>query len=171
MPPVGSSSGIEIVRGKNLQKAFIKAPKFLDLAATSAMKQSVKLIEYEVFKRTPSGATGNLRGSLFSALRGFPTPWTLGVVAFGATYGRWVEFGRKPGKMPPWRPGTALAYWSLRKLGDERLAYPIARAIARRGTKEQKMMRGAWRANEQGVIRIWQKVAPHVAKHIAGRVV
>ena len=162
--------GVEIVRGKNLQKVFAQVPKFIDTAATSAMTQSIKLIEYEVFKRTPSGATGNLRGSLFSALRGFPTPWTLGVVAFGANYGRWVEFGRKPGKMPPWRPGTPLSYWALRKLGDERLAYPVARVIARKGTKEQRMMRGAWKANEQRVIGIWKNVAPQLAKNIAANV-
>lgn len=48
-----------------------------------------------------------------------------------------VERGRRPGKMPPVR---ALEPWAQRKLGDRRLAWPVARAIGRRGLRPRPVL-------------------------------
>jgi hypothetical protein len=53
-----------------------------------------------------------------------------------------VEFGRRPGKLPPWSEGSPLHKWVEQKLGvpGERslsVSFLIARAIARRGTSGQ----------------------------------
>lgn len=52
----------------------------------------------------------------------------------GVTYGRVVEEGRGPGKMPPIEP---LRLWAARVIGDADAAYPIARKIANEGTDPQ----------------------------------
>lgn len=44
-----------------------------------------------------------------------------------------LEYGRKPGKMPP---VEALERWAEDRLGDANLAYLVARSIARKGTKK-----------------------------------
>jgi hypothetical protein len=49
----------------------------------------------------------------------------------------YVERGRRPGKPPP---STALEGWATRKLGDRRLAFPVARAIGRRGIKPTPLL-------------------------------
>lgn len=56
----------------------------------------------------------------------------VGVSEESAKYGYVQEYGRKPGKMPP---VGAIKRWARIKLGDEGLGYPIARSIARKGTK------------------------------------
>ena len=46
-----------------------------------------------------------------------------------------LETGRKPGKAPPYK---ALEMWAQRKLGDKKLAFVVARKIAREGTQKHK---------------------------------
>lgn len=47
-----------------------------------------------------------------------------------------METGRGPGKPPPVR---GLKRWAAIKLGDPKLAYAVAKSIARRGTKKFRM--------------------------------
>jgi len=51
-----------------------------------------------------------------------------------------MEYGRKPGKYPMknGRVVESLRRWTRVKLGDERLAYVVARAIAKRGTRKYR---------------------------------
>lgn len=53
----------------------------------------------------------------------------------GVSYGRFVEYGRGPGKAPPL---SAIAPWAARK-GIP--AFVLAKAIARRGTRARPYMR------------------------------
>lgn len=55
-----------------------------------------------------------------------------GEVAFTAPHSRYVLEGRRPGKMPPIK---VIRGWAARKGPGAEYAYPIARAIAKRGTK------------------------------------
>lgn len=50
------------------------------------------------------------------------------------------EFGTDPGHFPP---PDALRGWARRVLGDEDLAYPVARSIADTGLDEQRFLRDA----------------------------
>lgn len=45
------------------------------------------------------------------------------------------ETGRRPGAMPPM---NSLKRWARLKLGDENLAYAVAKTIAQRGTKKHR---------------------------------
>lgn len=56
------------------------------------------------------------------------------VTIYSAKYGEIaLETGRKPGKMPP---VDALKRWARFRLGNEDLAFPVAKKIASRGTQK-----------------------------------
>jgi len=79
----------------------------------------------------PVGVTGTLAQSIQ------PGPITItndnveGIVEANADYASFVEFGTAP----HFPPVDALKDWAAKFLGDEKLAFVVARAIARRGTK------------------------------------
>jgi len=61
-------------------------------------------------------------------------------------YARWVEFGRRPGRMPPI---TVMADWAYKKgiasaENTRAVGYLIARSIARKGTKAQPFLAPAF---------------------------
>lgn len=63
------------------------------------------------------------------------------VVSTGdADYAAAVEFGTSP----HWPNIEALKRWAYHKLGDEKLAYPVARRIAMAGTEERPYLRPAF---------------------------
>ncbi len=95
--------------------------------------------EREIRKRTPAGATGNLHSRILGEVRVSPQP----AVLWGtpAAYGPAVEEGRRPGRMPP---PEALVSWVEEVLNVPReksrgVAFVVARAIGRRGTKPRGM--------------------------------
>lgn len=57
-------------------------------------------------------------------------------VANEADHASFVERGRRRGRMPP---VAVISAWAARKLGDARLGWPIARAIARRGIRPTRI--------------------------------
>ena len=58
----------------------------------------------------------------------------VGQVGSGLIYAPVIEEGREAGWFPP---PDSLRAWARKKLGDERLAFVVARAIKRRGFKAQ----------------------------------
>lgn len=91
-----------------------------------------------VIQNTPVGATGHLRQSITHDISGS------GIAIVGRVYSTdvpikvaSVEEGRAPGRMPPMAP---IELWVRRKLGGDRnVAFLVARAIGRRGTKGAHM--------------------------------
>lgn len=76
--------------------------------------------------------SGTFVGSITTRIEGTPSGERyLGYVGPTAPYGQWVEFGRGPGRMPPI---DDIATWAAEKLGDESLAFVVARSIAAKGT-------------------------------------
>ncbi len=78
-----------------------------------------------------------LRNSIYRKLNRAQYTATVGATA---EYAAAVEYGRKPGKMPPIE---ALKKWARDVLGSEKLAYVVARAIGKKGTSPQPFMRPA----------------------------
>lgn len=79
-----------------------------------------------------------LRNSIYRKLNRSQYTVTVGATA---EYAAAVEFGRAPGKkMPPYK---ALMKWARDVLGSEALAFVVARAIGRKGTKPQPFLRPA----------------------------
>jgi hypothetical protein len=95
--------------------------------------------------RGVSAGGGGLRGSIFTELRGQPAR-RQAIVASSVFYAPVVEAGRRPGaRRPPLEP---IRLWVIRKLGISSLqarqvAFLVARAIGRRGTKGQHMFERA----------------------------
>lgn len=114
----------------------------------------------EVANAAPVGATGMLAHSITWEVRGsgwrsyalvFSTDEPMKVLA--------VEYGRRPGKFPPWREGSALALWVRRMLGrDERASFLVARAIARRGTRPRAFFERGAKQAEPMLVQVWSRL-------------
>lgn len=107
---------------------------------TAALDEAVMFLVREIKLRTPqgvSGAQGGLLGSIQSDVEGRGSPLARGVIASNSQYGLVVEKGRRAGAAMP--PREALVEWIAQKFGvDEdqarKLSWPVARAIAKKGT-------------------------------------
>jgi hypothetical protein len=100
------------------------------------MRRSVDILEAAIVGYWPVGASG-LSGQGWSAAVERGIAAVRGVVSNPIDYALFVDQGRAPGKQPPIAP---IELWVRRVLGigaDEsrRVAFLVARAIGRRGTK------------------------------------
>jgi len=97
------------------------------LAMTVIAEQGRKVLQDQAEKIS---TTGQLHASITSRVRESEIElWALGYAEIA------LEEGRKPGKMPP---PQALKRWARLKLGDERLAFAVARAIEKKGTRKHR---------------------------------
>lgn len=75
----------------------------------------------------------------------------VGTVGTNVEYAEAVEFGSEP----HFPPIASLKGWANRVLGDEDAAYPVAKAIAKNGTKPQPFMSPAF----ERVVEVRETVA------------
>lgn len=124
-----------------------------------------------VVSETPRGATGDLRGSVVTELRGQPAR-RVGVVTSSKFHAPIVERGRQPGRRPP---TEALVLWVVRKLGirDRReargVAFVIARKIGQRGTSAAEMFQKAAQRLAPIAAARWQALGARIAQQLGGR--
>ena len=123
----------------------------------AAMHEALLYLEREVKERTPIGATGILRGSIFSELRGQPINLH-GVVASPQEYAAPVEHGTAP----HWPPQGPIRLWVKRKLNVSDkdvngVAFLIARKISQKGTKGAHMFENALKDGHNTVTNIFQR--------------
>ena len=142
--------------------------------AREAMDDAAGMLGREARRRTPSGATGALRGSVFTEVRGTGRGVLRGVAASRAAYAAHVEFGRPPGgAMPPWRKGSPLYLWAARKLAPrggslESAAFLVARAIAGRGARGRYTFARALEESRGRIERRLDALADEIAERIGG---
>ena len=142
--------------------------------AREAMAEITGMLRREVMTRTPVGAIGNLRGSIFTEIRGEGRGALRGVVGSRAPYAGYVEFGRRPGgAMPPWREGSPLYRWVVRNLesrdGDfESAAFLVARAIARRGIPGRRMFARAFEENQSRIDKRIRELMDEIVRRVGG---
>lgn len=118
------------------------------------MRQSLDTLEGLVAGNTPVGATSALQSATTSEMWGTPSGLN-GRVFNPLKYDAPVEYGRKPGKMPP---VSDIKLWVVRKLGltgkeADTAAFLIARAIGRRGTKGAFMFKKAYDQGRSVILR------------------
>jgi hypothetical protein len=129
-----------------------------------AMVKSLAVTHGEIAGLTPVNI-GNLRGSELTSIQGEPINLT-GNVYTDAIYGWSVEEGRKPGSMPPVEV-DGLEYWVRRKLGitddsARQVAFVIARAIGRRGTKGVMMFDQGLNRATPDIVQIYTNMADSI---------
>lgn len=137
------------------------APTILPAELRTAMETAVLLVQREVQGRTPVGATGILRGSITSEVRGTPVQ-IRGVVATPQAYALPVEEGSRP----HWAPIGPLKLWARRKLGNERAAYAVRWAIHLRGTKPVQMFTKGLAASRSRIDGIFRQAGDQIAKRL-----
>lgn len=135
--------------------------------ASLAVRTIVEDIASEARQRTPVN-TGVLRASigtnvttgtsLSEAIRG--TVFT----GAQAPYAPYVEEGTQP----HWAPIGPLKLWARRVLGNERAAYAVQRAIARRGTRGRHIFRDALAAVAPRAQGIFAQAMERAARLLQG---
>lgn len=120
---------------------------------TLGMQKACMIVETSAKHNVTNNGTTNL-GQLVNSIW-----WEVGLltggiiggwVLVGAKYGGYVEFGTRP-HMPPVEP---LKQWAKRKLGDEKLGYPVALKIKKEGTKPQPYLYPAMEQNRDKLVAL-----------------
>lgn len=117
------------------------------------MREGLMQWSADASRGSPVGVSGRLKGAYGERVQVASPVLLTGKLFNRAPYAAPVEFGARP-HWPPFGPGSDLALWARRKLGDESLAFVVARSIAR-GTTRGTAIRGvhmvldAFRRNEQ----------------------
>lgn len=119
-------------------KVLPRLPVRLRAAILTAMRDSAVLIQ-SLAKANAPVFRGLLRVSIAQNVAEEGTR-IVGEVGSGLPYASVLEEGRTTGWFPP---PSELRAWARRKLGDERLAFVVARAIKRRGFHAQPYLRPA----------------------------
>lgn len=170
---------VTIKRTAGLQDAHIE--KTLTEAIRKEILRSLLLLEKEVAKRTPVGATATLRTGVRGKLTS-KTSGKVGVEGAAAKYAEIRELGRKPGRFPP---VDAIALWIKRTprgrafLNEIAQAYSLkgeralksaaflkARAIAKRGYKGAFMFRNAEKAKRNEILKNFERTLREAEKKI-----
>lgn len=132
----------------------------VDAARRGLLSASVRgwSLMVERTRRAPPANPGGKGGGGAVNTGSFARAWRHGAIAEGeggtaggarifnsSPYGAVIEHGRRAGT---WPPRAAIARWAQRRLGlseedAQRAAFPIARAIARRGLLPRNIMSGA----------------------------
>jgi hypothetical protein len=135
---------IELVKPTDALFNPPKAKEMFDVQIRKAVNDITSAAKASIQMEAPVGGTSQLRNTIRSIIGN-----NVGRVVTGVNYAIWVEKGRRPGKQPPLAPlmrwlksapkGRAMLA-SMRQ-GRRRItlrsaAFLIARAIGRRGTKE-----------------------------------
>lgn len=148
-----------------IRTAFKQAPQVTISALLAAMTDATLLLQRESQELMPS-ASGLTRASI--SADAFTTPMgVLGVVGSNQPSAAFVELGTRP-HMPPIAP---IQRWVQDRLGlsgaeGRRVAWLVARKIARKGTPAQRVFERTLKANQAQVISIFENAAARLASHL-----
>ena len=124
-------------------------------AFSDATRAAMLQWEADATKRTPVGVSGNLRSGYSTRMEVTMPLAIIGSLRNAVFYFPHVEEGARA-HWPPYGPGSDLARWAERKLGDAGLAYVVARSIAR-GTTRGTAIRGVHMARKS-----LRTLTPHI---------
>ncbi|MFQ5692996.1 MAG: hypothetical protein ACE5IM_08145 [Nitrospinota bacterium] len=125
----------------------------VDRLATFAREEVLRQIRRS--KPYPPIFTGTFLGSVAKSVDLAPGGGVRAAVGTPVAYGPVIEEGRRPGRFPPLAP---LRVWTREVLGDEGLAFVVARKIARKGVKPRPVFRGAVPAVQERVQSVFEGV-------------
>lgn len=132
---------------------------------TQAMQRSTQKVKNAIQNNiTSKGIT--FQGSLRRSVQINTATFDRGVVGVGERYGAVVEFGRRPGSMPPVEP---IERWASIKLGAPGAGFVIARKIKQQGTKAQPYVEPAFVDNVDYILDQFAKGADTLLAEMAGK--
>lgn len=151
-------------------------PQTLERDLRRTMTAALLLVEGDA-RRLAAQDTRRLAGSITHAIQGQGTT-IVGRVGPSVQYGRFVEFGRRPGRMPP---PAALVGWvrrhselrQARRTPNReaelmRRAWLLARAIGRRGIRPRPFLRPAYQRNRIAVEAMFARMGIRVVASLTG---
>ncbi len=125
------------VDAKALTAALERAPAKVTAGLNVWISRTAFRTEREAKLHVPPHVdTGRLQSSIHTNIGNLKA-----VVTPTSKYAVFVHEGRRPGKMPPFKSGTELNRWAVKKGMNPFL---VARSIARKGTKPHKFMNDAY---------------------------
>jgi phage gpG-like protein len=137
-----------------LTKVFRSAPHWLGDEVGKGMRQSALAVQRESAMVAPVD-TGRLRASITTEIdKGVIPQWAN--IGPAVKYGKFVEFGRRPGRMPP---PASLIPWMKRHGIPASAAFALARAIAKRGIKPKPFMQDGFKAASRAIDGIWNRTS------------
>jgi Bacteriophage HK97-gp10, putative tail-component len=155
-----------------------RSPEEFERQMRQTLQASLILIEADARTNAPQD-TRRLSGSITNQITG-SYPNLIGEVGPGVRYGRFVEFGRRPGaRMPPvdaligwvrrhWHPITQRRRGvSQSTLRSE--AFVLARSIQRRGIQPQPFMQRAYASNRARIMAGFARLGLRVTAYLAGQ--
>jgi hypothetical protein len=151
---------------KPFERLMQKYPEAARAAKISRITESLLLLEAEIKKETPMGAGPvHLRDTIFHQVNTGEPVW--GMVSTPAKYGEPVELGTRP-HFPPVAP---IQYWVEKQLGlsgkeAKSVAFLIARAISKRGTKPRKMFTNTLEKKRAQVLGILGQIPADIVKAV-----
>lgn len=158
---------IETREWEELADKFDQIDEVVEREIRKAVRRAMSVIETNVVGLTPLGATKNLSQSWGIEVRSIPAG-VRGELGSPLIYALPVEKGRRAGRMPPIDP---IHLWVVRKgiappETARQVAYLIARAIGRRGTKGAKMLEKGVKRSEPMLQRIFDDVARKIIESL-----
>ena len=152
---------------RDLEELTERFPEASRDARVSKITEALNLLEREVVQRTPWGAGPiHLRDGIHGKVN-VTGRKVVGILGTPAEHGEPVEMGTKP-HFPPSGP---IEFWVTKKLGYEgkearSVAFLVARAISRRGTKAAKMFEKGFEASEGRIMRILNDITEDIVRRI-----
>lgn len=158
---------IETREWEALADKFDQIDEVVEREIRKAVRRAMAVIETNVVGFTPIGATKNLSQSWGIEVRSIPAG-VRGELGSSLIYALPVEKGRRPGRMPPIDP---IHLWVVRKgiappAEARQVAFLIARAIGRRGTKGAKMLQKGMKRSEPMIQRLFDDVARKIIESL-----
>ncbi len=151
----------------DLEKLTRLYPKISMDVREAKLTEGLMLLERAVKLKTPEGAGPiHLRDSIHPKVR-ISGKSVRGILGTPLVHGQPVESGTRP-HFPPTGP---IQHWVEKKLGysgkeAKSVAFLIARAISRRGTKGSFMFEKAFSENESAVMRILNSIPAEIIKRV-----
>jgi hypothetical protein len=144
-------------------------PEAARAAQISRITEAALMAEQAIKEHTPVGAGPiHLRDTIFHKINATGTPiW--GVISTPLAYGEPVEVGTRP-HFPPIDP---IAHWVEKKIGASgkearSIAFLIARAISRRGTKGAKMFQISFEELNMKLLDVLGKIPDDIVRMVGG---
>lgn len=148
---------------ETILERYQEAPSIVSKELDTAMHKAVVKLKATAKIEAPVGANNVLRGAIYSKVYGggYGIKGEVGVGP-AAPYGVCVHEGTRP----HFPPIAALKQWAERKLGNPALAYPIARHIAKVGTKANPFMQRAWDSEQDNITAFFEVANANIAKQV-----